>query len=90
MVAPLSLVYDRSSPSWTAGRSQGFMRKPWAIVGLLLGTWAIAESLLDCCLVAPFAPLSPLMLSGRPLCSLVAPFCSLVAPFAVPLPEEYL
>ena len=97
---PLDCSWSQEINSSRLGRSQQSLLDCWAIAGfhgeplgdrrLLLGRWAIAESLLDCCLVAPFAPWSPLMLSGRPLCSLVAPFCSLVAPFAVPLPEEYL
>ena len=75
---------DRSFAPGNLGRSQQSLLDCWAIAGfheetlgdrrLLLGAWAIAESLLDCCLVAPFAPWSPLMLSGRPLCSLVAPY----------------
>ena len=63
---------DRSSPSWTAGRSQGFMRGTLGDRRLLLGTWAIAESLLDYCLVAPSAAWSPPLQSGRPLCYLFA------------------
>ena len=88
------------NPLQLTGRSQQSLLDCWAIAGfheetlgdrrLLLGTWAIAESLLDCCLVAHFAPWSPPTLSGRPLCSLVAPFRSLVAPFAIPLREECL
>ena len=67
---------------WTEyGRRKPF-RTAWAIAvvppGLLgdrrvhLGTWAIAEFIWDCCVVAPFAPWSPPMQSGRLLCSLVA------------------
>ena len=40
----------------------------------LLDCWAIAESFLDCCVVAPFAPWSPPLQSGRPLRSRVAPY----------------
>ena len=71
---------DRSSPSWTAGRSQGFMRKPWAIVGCFWGdgrsqspSWTAVWSpplLRDrplCCLVAPFAVWSPLSAVWSPL-----------------------
>ena len=63
---PLDCSWSQEINSNRLGRSQQSLLDCWAIAGfheetlgdrrLLLGTWAIAESLLDCCLVAPFAP----------------------------------
>ena len=78
---------DRISPSWTAGRSQGFMGNPgrsqtcsWRPGRSQACSWTAVWSppLLRgrplCCLVALFAVLSPPFQSGRPICSLVAPY----------------
>ena len=64
--AHLDCIWSQEIHSSRLGRSQQSLLDCWAIAGfyeetlgdrrLLLGTWAIAESLLDCCLVAPFAP----------------------------------
>ena len=66
---------DRSSPSWTAGRSQGFMRGAMGdrrVPPGDLGDRRVPPGLLCgrplCSVVAPYAVWSPLLQSGRPLC----------------------
>ena len=80
---------DRSSPSWTAGRSQGFIGNPGRSQFAPWGPGRSQVLLLEAWAIAGFAPgslgdrrlapgdssdrrIPPGLLSGRPLCSVVA------------------